>query len=440
MNAGGVFVCISGENEDGHRYARRACELGARVIIAQKQLVCSVPVILTDDTRAALSYLTMRFYGTPALKLFGITGTNGKTTVSYLTEAILAASGKSCAVIGTNGTYFGGTELATHQNTPTTPNMPELYGILSELEKRGADSAVMEVSSHALAQGRVDGLHFESAIFTNLTQDHLDYHKSMEEYFAAKRRLFDMCTCGAANADDEYGQRILAECPHIISYGIDSGEIRAENIEYRPDGAEFTLLLGRQRLHQRINIPGSFSVYNALAAAAGCFAAGIGAEDISAGLETVHGVCGRMERISCGDFDVIIDYAHTPDGLMKVLEALRGITEGRVICVFGCGGDRDRTKRAVMGEIAARLSDIAVITSDNPRTEPPTEIIIDILTGVKSDNYIVIENREKAIAAAMAMARKGDAVLLAGKGQERYQIIGREKRHFDEREIIARYM
>lgn len=439
MKPGGVFVCIEGENADGHKYASVACELGARVVIAQRQIICPVPVILTDDTKQALCYLTKRFYGVPKLELYGVTGTNGKTTVSYMMQSILNAAGKSCAVIGTNGTYLYGEEIKTGQNTPTTPNMPELYAALKALEGRGADCAVMEASSHALAQNRVNGLYFRSAVFTNLTREHLDYHRNMEEYFDAKRRLFDMCAVGAANADDEYGGRIIAECPYVISYGIDSGEIRAEDIKFGADGTDFMLAVGGRHIRQRINIPGKFNVYNALAAAAGCFAAGIGAEELSAGLAQVCGVCGRMERISCGEFDVIIDYAHTPDGLAKVLETLRGISEGRIICVFGCGGDRDRTKRAVMGRLAAQLSDIAVITSDNPRTEPPGEIIIDILTGVKSDNYIVIENREKAIAAALAMAQRGDTVLLAGKGQERYQIIGKEKRHFDEREIVARY-
>lgn len=438
MKAGGVFVCLLGENEDGHRYARKAEELGAKVIIAAKHIICGVPVILTDNTRDALSYLTKRFYGAPELELVGVTGTNGKTTVSYFMAGILCAAGKRCGVIGTNGAYLDGEEVPADSSTPTTPNMPELYAVLRELEHRGADCAVMEVTSHALVQGRVDGLGFEAGIFTNLTQDHLDYHKSMEEYFKAKKKLFDISKTGAVNSDDEYGKRILSEYAGLIEYGANGQTVSAEDIVYRSSGTDFRMKLGKNSMRQKINIPGSFSVYNALAAAAAGYALGIDEECISKGLESVQGICGRMERVNCcRPYEVIIDYAHTPDGLMKVLEAVRGITRGRVICVFGCGGDRDRTKRAVMGAIAVRLADIAVITSDNPRCEPPTEIIIDILTGVKSDNYIVIENREKAIAAALEMAREGDTVLLAGKGQERYQILGRNKIHFDEREIIA---
>lgn len=437
MKPGGVFVCLCGEHEDGHRYALRAQQLGAKAVIASKNIMLNIPVVLTDNTHAALAYLTLRFYGRPNLKLIGITGTNGKTTVSYFCEAIFKAAGHRCGIIGTNGAYMENKPLVSESLTPTTPNMPELYAMLKELEAGGADMAVMEVTSHALVQKRVEGLEFETGIFTNLTQDHLDYHKSMEAYFAAKKQLFGMCKKGAVNTDDEYGRRIFAEHPDFVQYGINGQTVHAANIEYRSDGADFDLILGENTHRQKIHIPGEFSVYNALAAACCAYTLGIDDEAIVSGLEAVGGVCGRMERLKCDvPFGIIIDYAHTPDGLMKVLEAVRKITAGRVICVFGCGGDRDRTKRGVMGAIATRLADIAVITSDNPRTEPPTEIIIDILTGVSSDNYIVIENREKAIGAALGMARAGDTVLLAGKGQERYQIIGKEKRHFDEREIV----
>lgn len=439
MKPGGVFVCIIGEKEDGHRYARRAEELGAQVIIAARHIMCGVPVILTEDTHGALVYLISRFYGEPKLKLMGVTGTNGKTSASYLIAGILAAAGEKCGVIGTNGIFLDDEELPVKTTTPTTPSLCELRTALHALEAEGAGWAVMEVTSHALVQRRVEGLHFEAGVFTNLTQDHLDYHNGMEEYFAAKMRLFEQCSNGAVNTDDEYGRRILKKYPDFISYGTTNQTVAAKDISYHSSGAEFTMVLGEQKYPQKINLPGSFSVYNALAAAAAAYSIGIDASSISRGLSRVHGVEGRMERIDINKpYEVIIDYAHTPDGLLKVLEAVRGITKGRVICVFGCGGDRDRTKRGVMGAIAVRLCDIAIITSDNPRTEPPTEIIIDILSGVRSDNYIVIENRKKAIKAALAMAQEGDTVLLAGKGQERYQIIGREKIPFDEREIVRK--
>lgn len=435
MKSNSVFVCIKGGEDDGHRYAARAAELGARIIIASKHIDCGVPVILTDDTYKALQYLVIRFYGKPKIRLFAVTGTNGKTTVSHMMASIFEAAGMNCGIIGTNGAFLSGESIENGQSTPTTPNMPELYEIISEMEKQGADACVMEVSSHALVQNRACGLHFETAVFTNLTQDHLDYHKSMEDYFAAKCRLFKMTDKAAVNADDSYGKRILTD-EKWIGFGINSGDVRAQNINLLPDGAEFDILFGKQRIKQRINIPGLFSVYNALAAASACYISGVDADAISVGLKGVNGVLGRMERINAFGVNVVIDYAHTPDGLEKVLSSLREITDGRLICLFGCGGDRDRTKRSVMGGIATELADLAIITSDNPRTEPPTEIIIDILSGVKNDNYIVVENRRKAIEAGLCAARRGDTLLLAGKGQERYQIIGREKTEFDEREII----
>ena len=437
MEKDSVFVCIRGEQEDGHRYAARAAKLGARIIIASRHIDCNAAVILTNDTKAALEYLVKRFYGEPKLRLFGITGTNGKTTVSYMMSAIFTAAGISCGIIGTNGAFLNGEAIESGQSTPTTPNLPELYKTLSKMEKKGAEVCVMEVSSHALVQGRVNGLRFETSVFTNLTQDHLDYHKDMEDYFAAKCKLFEISDKAAVNIDDSYGKRII-EKDCAVGYGIDSGEVRAEGIKLLSDGSEFDLVFGRSRVRQKINIPGLFSVYNALAAATACYLSGIDIDSISAGLLGINGVFGRMERIETEGVSIVIDYAHTPDGLSKVLTSLKEVTGGRLICLFGCGGDRDRTKRAIMGKIATELSDLAVVTSDNPRTENPTEIIIDILSGVRKDNYIAIENREKAIRLALAIAQKGDTLLLAGKGQERYQIIGKDRIEFDEREIIKR--
>ncbi len=433
-----VFVCIKGDTEDGHRYARLASQKGAKIIIAEKQPDCKAAVILTDDTKEALRYLTMRFYGKPQIELYGITGTNGKTTTSYMLREILNRSGRACGVIGTNGAFSGGVEIGIPKSTPTTPNILELYQILHKMQEMGADTAVLEVSSHALSQKRVDGLSFEVGVFTNLSGDHLDYHKDMEDYFLAKKRLFDISKTGVVNADDEYGDRLLKENPDFISFGIQRGEIKAENISLKRDGSEFELAIKGKRVLAKINIAGLFSVYNALAASAAAYASGIDLKAIAEGLAAVDGVEGRMERFSAGDINVIIDYAHTPDGLLKVLKSLKGIG-GRLITLFGCGGDRDRTKRAVMGRIAVEYSDLTIITSDNPRTENQTEIIIDILSGVKRDNYIVIENRERAIGAALSIAKSGDTLLLAGKGQERYQIIGKEKFPFDERKIIEKY-
>lgn len=430
-----VFVCIKGERDDGHRYASAAVRGGAVIVVAEKIVSCGGSIILVDDTKAVLKELIKKFYGVPRVKLIGITGTNGKTTVSHMVAAILEKSGIKSGVIGTNGVYVGGREYICRQNTPTTPNQLELYKTLTDMEKQGVEYCAMEVSSHALDQDRVYGLSFDVAAFTNLTRDHLDYHSDMESYFSAKRKLFDITAHTVTNADDEYGRRLLAE-ENVISYGIKSGDIRAEGLALSAGGIGFELLLDGKRIHQHINITGIFSVYNALTAAAVCRSIGISEEYICEGLASIKGIDGRMEHVGFGDVDVIIDYAHTPDGLQKVLETLRRVTDGRIICLFGCGGERDRSKRAAMGEIAVELADIAVITSDNPRGELPTGIIIDILQGVKKDNYIVIENREKAIKAALQMAKKGDTVLLAGKGQEKYQIIGNEKKYFNERDIV----
>lgn len=440
MRDGGVFVCINGTDEDGHRYARRAAELGARVIIAERRVAAEVPVILTDSTREALAYLAARFYKAPPLRLFGVTGTNGKTTTTHFIASILEADGIGCGIIGTNGSFFAGEPLSALSDAPTTPGVTELYALLAEAADRGAEAAAIEVSSHALAQGRVGGLEFETGVFTNLSREHLDYHGTMEAYFAAKSRLFGICRRCVANADDEYGRRLIKQRSDVVGFGISNGDVTARNIRQSRDGTEFELDLFGQVYPAKIRMQGDFAVYNALAAAAACGVSGICAENIVDGLWRLQGVCGRLERVHSGEFDVIIDYAHTPDGLVKVLGAVRKTAPGRLICVFGCGGDRDRTKRAPMGRTATEIADIVVITSDNPRTEPPAEIIIDILTGVKKDNYIVIENRESAIRAAVAMARPGDTVLLCGKGQERYQIVGHERRHFDEREIVRKIL
>ncbi len=430
-----VFVCIEGENDDGHRYAAQAVRSGAGVVIAEKPISCGGNIILVENTRKVLKEIIKKFYGIPKVRLIGITGTNGKTTVSHMIAAILSESGMKTGVIGTNGVYIDGKEYYCRQNTPTTPNQLELYKTLADMERQGVGYCIMEVSSHALVQERVYGLRFDMGVFTNLTQDHLDFHTDMEDYFSAKKRLFEISDRTVINADDIYGKRLLDERGGI-SFGITDGDIRADNIKLDPDGSEFDLTVDGKMLRQRINIPGLFSVYNALAAAAACAGLGISAENISKGLEKIGGIVGRMEHAFFGNVNVIIDYAHTPDGLSKVLESLKTVTDGRLICVFGCGGDRDRTKRALMGNIATNLSTLAVITSDNPRTEPPNEIIIDILSGVKKDNYIVIENRERAIKAALSIAKKGDTVLLAGKGQENYQIIGNEKHYFNERDIV----
>lgn len=425
-----IFFCIEGTNTDGHKFAEQAEKLGAAVIVAEKRVEVSVPLVLVNDTKEAFAKAFVKFYGKPKLKLYAVTGTNGKTTVSNFLAAILEKSGEKVGIIGTNGVYLSGERLDDVTTAPTTPSMAELYKILKKLENSGATVAVMEVSSHALAQKRVYGLEFEAGIFTNLTQDHLDYHKTMENYFKAKSELFTQSKIGIVNADDEYGKRLLHKNPRFISYGIKAGGIRAEKIEI---GKSTRFLVGETPIS--INFTGEFNVYNALSAIACAKAVGICDTDIKAGLESVSGVLGRMEKAYSGEFEVLIDYAHTPDGLEKVITALKPIAT-RLVCVFGCGGERDTTKRGKMGKIATEYADFVIVTSDNPRGENPTAIICDVLSGIEKENYIVIPNRKRAIEYAVCSAEYGDIILLAGKGQEDYQIIGKEKIHFDEREIV----
>lgn len=440
VKPGDVFVCISGFETDGHKYAGKAVEKGAAAVIAEHTVDAGVPTAVVENTRHALSYAADVFYGHPSgkFRLVGVTGTNGKTTTTFLVKSILEKAGHKVGLIGTNKNMIGERELPSERTTPESLELTELF---AEMAKEGADFVVMEVSSHSLSLSRVEFCEFDVGAFTNLTQDHLDFHKTMENYLAAKKKLFDMCKTGVINADDEGGRKILADCSCVsVSYGIDSAaDILAGNIDYGAHGVDFDCdaLGAAMRIH--INTPGRFSVYNALAAVGICTALGISAEDISEGLRSVPGVCGRAEVVPTGrDYTVMIDYAHTPDGIENILKSIRGFAKGRIVILFGCGGDRDRTKRPKMGRIAGELADFCVVTSDNPRTEDPGEIIKEIIPGVEETGcpYTVIENRKEAIRYALDNAETGDVILLAGKGHETYQILKSGKIHFDEREIV----
>ncbi len=441
--SGNAFVCIKGYETDGHKYAKSAAENGAAVIIAQDKIDVDVPVVYVADSRKAVAEMSCKFMHEPSKKfsLIGVTGTNGKTTTTYLIKSILEEAGKTVGIIGTNQNIIGDKVLMTQSTTPTTPNALELQKLFCEMADEDADYVVMEVSSHALALDRVYGCEFDIGVFTNLTQDHLDFHKTMENYLAAKAKLFTMCKKGVVNHDDEYGERIITKrtCP-MLTYGVEGGaELRALDIEYGARGVDFNVSYENGVYRMHIGIPGAFSVYNALSAIGAAIAAGIDMETIQRGLAKAEGVLGRVEVVPTDtDYTVIIDYAHTPDGLRNIINAVRGFAKGRVITLFGCGGDRDNTKRAVMGEIAGQLSDLSIITSDNPRTEDPNAIIAMILEGMKRTNgeYTVIENRREAIDYALRTAKRDDVIILAGKGQETYQIIGREKHDFDERVVV----
>ena len=441
---GSVFICIDGQNTDGHKFAQKAADAGAAAVVAEKEISCSAPVILCENTKIETAKIASRFYGNPEekLKLIGITGTNGKTTVSYLTKKIFEETGKKVGIIGTNELLVGSEAVGITSSTPTTPNSLELRKIFARMLEMGAEYAVMEVTSHALDLHRVYGLNYEVGVFTNLTRDHLDYHKTMENYFLAKAKLFDMCKVGVINSDDEYGKRLkdMGACEKI-TVGTKDADILAENIRIDASGVRFTAEYKEKTEEVTLGISGMFSVYNALCAIGTAVACGIDFGTAVRALGLAHGVKGRLEQVPTNTaFTVIIDYAHTPDGLENVMNAINSFKKGRLISVFGCGGDRDTTKRPIMGDIGTRLSDIAIITSDNPRTEEPLKIIDDILKGVKGGKYEVIPDRKKAIGYALSIAEKDDIVLLAGKGQETYQILGKEKIHFDEREIVKDFL
>ncbi len=444
VGPGDVFVCVKGYASDGHKYAADAEAAGAAAIVAQDAVDTKLPVAYVADTRLALAQISNTFYGRPTerLKLVGVTGTNGKTTVTYLLKTILEHAGKKVGLIGTNQNMIGERILPSKH---TTPEAPELYAMLDDMLREGAEYVVMEVSSHALALGRVEGCRFETAVFTNLTQDHLDFHADMEDYYAAKKQLFSMAKRAVINTDDEYGKRLAGEIPcQAMTYAIEhKADLQASDIKISARGVTFTLKTAKESMPMRLGIPGRFSVYNALAATGAGLSLGFDADDITKGLIIAKGVKGRAEVVNTGrDYTVIIDYAHTPDGLANIIPTVREFTQGRVITLFGCGGDRDRTKRPLMGEMAGRLSDFCIVTTDNPRSEPPMAIIADIVKGIEPTGceYVVIENRQDAIRYALTYAQPDDVVILAGKGHETYQILADKTIDFDERKIVAQIL
>lgn len=435
-----VFVCLKGPDKDGHDFAVSAFERGAAAIVCERDLGLSNQIIV-EDSHKALADLCDAKYGYPLkkLKVIGVTGTNGKTSICSILRFILESAGKKTGLIGTVEHIIGDEKLPSNN---TTPGIIELRKLFAKMVDAGCEYAVMEVSSHALDQRRVEGIEFEAGIFSNLTQDHLDYHKTIENYFAAKKKLFEISKKAIINIDDAYGKRLVSEvkCPvYTYSAKVDDSIFTAKNIQIFPTYIKYDMvgfgIIGRIQL----NITGKFSVYNSLAAAVCAKELEISIDKIVDALKEMKGVKGRVENVPTDrDFTVIIDYAHTPDGLQNVLSTFRECKKNRLIVVFGCGGDRDKTKRPQMGAIAARLANFVIVTSDNPRTEDPTAIIDDILVGMKGIGtpYKVIENRIDAIKYAIKKAKPGDIIVLAGKGHETYQILGTEKIHLDEREIV----
>ena len=458
VNKGSLFVCLRGMKADGHKFIEEIAKRGAAAVVIdrdQNNYPPGITVCKVRDARRSLSAIAANFHGRPAdkLRLFGVTGTNGKTSVTYIMESILSKAGSGPAanktgLIGTVGLLFDGKPLGIPFSTSTTPDPPELMQIFDFLVKNGGRDVVMEVSSHALALHKMEGLYFEAAMFTNLTQDHLDFHGTMENYLEAKAKLFGQCRFGIVNADDKYSPKIMSigNPEKWITYGIDSEEcdIRAIHITdtgssgTQGDGSAFDIEINGRLEHFFLPMKGRYNIHNALAAIGAALTVGISVEQIRAGLSDFKGVPGRIQSIPTNrDFYVFVDYAHTPDGLVNIINAVRSFTKGRVITLFGCGGERDIEKRPIMGRLAGELSDYCILTSDNPRSEPPEEIIRQIEEGIKETNcpYDSIEGRRAAIFHGIAMLGSGDALIIAGKGHENYQLIGGETLPFDDVEV-----
>lgn len=436
-----VFVCIKGNHFDGHSVAKQAEEMGAAAIIAEHDTGVKNQIIV-KNTRDAYSRICAAFYGNPAekLKLIGVTGTNGKTTTTFLIKNIFDKLSIKSGLIGTVKNITGDKEYAS---SLTTPDSKELQRLYAEMVDSRCKYCIMEVSSQALAQGRVDGCHFDIALFTNLTQDHLDYHGTFENYAKAKRKLFEICDTAVINADDEYAHTMVDSLPcKVYTFGVktDNTDFSAKNVKCFSDSVQYELLTPDNIGRINIKIPGRFTVYNSMGAAVCAVLAGADFDSVISAVSQSKGVPGRVEVVDTDtDYTVLIDYAHSPDGLQNVISSLRETTDGRIITVFGCGGDRDRTKRPKMGKIVGDLADIAVVTSDNPRSEDPELIVKDVLEGMKSCKAQIktLVNRTEAIKYAMSIAKAGDVVLLAGKGHETYQILNTGKIHYDEREVVA---
>lgn len=439
-----LFICLKGGNVDSHNHAAEAVRNGAVAVVCERRLDVRVPQIIVEDSRAALGKIAAFFYGQPAkrLKIIGITGTNGKTTTSYMLANILCSAGKKTGVIGTLGAMYGKKRIRT---SLTTPDPIELNELLANMWMNGVEYVVMEVSAHALQLKKLEGIDFSACIFTNLTQDHLDFFPSMAEYGNAKQRLFAPPTCSLAilNGDDEMGRKIGAFCEEkgvkTLYYGLETpADCFAVITEENLSGTECMLNLNDELCRVSLSLTGRHNVYNALAAAACATLLGEG-EGIKEGLSSLRGVSGRLERVlSATRGEIFIDYAHTPDGLEKALTTLKKHTKGRLICVFGCGGNRDAEKRPLMGEIAAKKANYSVITSDNPRYEDPLDIIAGIEKGYRrfSTRYVIVPDRRKAISYAIELLKDGDVLLIAGKGSEEHQEIMGIKYPFNDYTVV----
>ena len=443
---GDLFVAMPGYSMDGHAFIGKAAAAGAACVLCERPPEEEIPYVQVANSRYGLALVGANWFGRPAEKMsvVAVTGTNGKTTTTYLLKAILEqARGAKVGLIGTNQNMIGQEAVPTERTTPESFEVQKLFRAMLD---QGCSYVVMETSSHALYEGRVYGIPFSVGIFTNLTQDHLDFHKTMENYCDAKAILFRSCAVGVYNADDPWSNRLMegATC-RAFSYARDAdADLRAEHIDLGADHISFDAVTADERVKIKVGIPGGFMVYNTLDVLGAALQLGISLEESARVLARVPHVKGRVEVVPTPgkDYTILIDYAHSPDGLENVLSSVRGFAKGRTVAVFGCGGDRDRTKRPKMGRIAAQLADFVVVTSDNPRTEDPMAIIREILPGMEGTQtpYVVVENRIEAIHYAMDHARKDDVIVLCGKGHETYQVVGTEKHHLDEREVVADHL
>ena len=443
---GDLFVAMAGFAVDGHAFIGKASAAGAAAVLCEKVPQENIPYVQVSDSRRCLAVVGANFFGHPAdsMTMVAVTGTNGKTTTTYLLKSILEqALGAKVGLIGTNQNMIGDEIIPTER---TTPESFELQKLFARMRDAGCTHVVMEASSHALALDRVYGVHYAVGIFTNLTQDHLDFHKTMEAYCDAKAILFRNCDTGVCNADDPWTDRLLAEatCRKFTYSEKAPSDLRAEDISLGAHHIAFTAVTAEERVAIRVNIPGGFMVYNTLDVLGAALALGISLEKSAEVLASVPHVKGRVEVVPTPgkDYTILIDYAHSPDGMVNVLSSVKGFAKGRTVALFGCGGDRDKTKRPKMGKVAADIADFAIVTTDNPRTEKPADIIADILPGFEGSDtpYVVVEDRIEAIHWAMDHAEKDDVIVLCGKGHETYQEVNHVKHHMDEREIVADYL
>lgn len=442
---GSLFFCIKGEKFDGREFIRHVENYGAVAVITEEELETSLTQVLVDDVRKAMGEISAAFYGhcDRKMKIIGVLGTNGKTTTAHLITSVLTTAGIKCGLIGTLGTFYGDKYM---EPTLTTPDPIELHKTICEMYKSGVEAVVMEVSAHAVYLRKIAGIKFEIGVFTNFTQDHLDFFKDMENYKRAKTAFFAQGACKytVTNSDDPVGREIAKTVKEkVITYGIEEpSDVFAIDIKETVDGSCFIINLFDRIYEVKLNLIGRYNVYNALAAATASALYGIPVDKVVEGIDGLKGVSGRLECVYSGDFSVYVDYAHTPDGLYKSLSTLKKHAKNQLISVFGCGGNRDKSKRSVMGEISGKNADFTVLTSDNPRYEEPMDILWQIEEGIKriTENYVIVQDRGNAIEYALSIAKTGDIVLIAGKGSEKYQEIFGVKRPFDDKEFVKEFL